>query len=296
VPKLIVEYCLPLRSESTDIVPVARMSLRRNGCALLWTVALSHGFRVQKSEADAQGESSDAMKTLSAMLLAFEPTSAFHPSISRMATRPRPGVVSGRQSPVLKMQEEDDEPVILGKKPKKKDEGPKEPVVGPTPEVAAQDPIMYPARLDFLRGGYFPTVEVGLGEEVSALEMKFPGPSFASENSALSTVYVVFPIGCSIEESIEVQGRYEIVGVQEGSNAEKAGIKNGDLLRGMTAMAKAMKRGGEEQVAQPALFFLDDRDMNSVAEAWFSNSKQRGGVGAVTFVIERENPFGDGKN
>uniref|UniRef100_A0A7S1U795 PDZ domain-containing protein n=1 Tax=Phaeomonas parva TaxID=124430 RepID=A0A7S1U795_9STRA len=156
-----------------------------------------------------------------------------------------------------------------------------------------------PKALEFTRTKYFfGRVTVDLGPEFKPLDQVLD-PSFSDDNSALATVQVPLPMGMVIEESATLEGKVEVVEVVEGSNAEKAGVQVGDVLRGCTAMAVNLAKAAEEDVAFNALagatkpglcrafYIADGMPFDETMNALTSNAEQEGGPGFSNMVFER---------
>eukprot|EP00968_Pinguiococcus_pyrenoidosus_P024113 scaffold4283_cov220-Pinguiococcus_pyrenoidosus.AAC.3 len=156
-----------------------------------------------------------------------------------------------------------------------------------------------PKVLEFTRTKFFyGRVAVDLGPQFKPLEQTLE-PSFTDDNSALATVQIPLPMGMVIEESETLEGRVEVVEVGEGSNAEKAGVKVGDVLRGCTAMAVNLLKAAEEDAAfnalagatkpgfQRAFYIADEMPFDQTMNALVSNAEDQGGPGFSNLVFER---------
>ena len=95
------------------------------------------------------------------------------------------------------------------------------------------------------RSGFFGRVTVGLGPGMKPMDEIF-NPGFKGDTSSLGVVEVPLPMGMIFEESEAAPGKFEVVEVVPGSNAEAAGVQPGDLLRATTAMAVNWKASMEE--------------------------------------------------
>ena len=98
-----------------------------------------------------------------------------------------------------------------------------------------------PTKLEFKPRKYFyGVVEIDIGEGYKMMRENF-SPSWKDESGSLAVVKCDLPLGMTIEQVENTEGRmtnrslFEIVEVAEGSNAEKAGIKVGDTLRACNA-------------------------------------------------------------
>lgn len=160
-----------------------------------------------------------------------------------------------------------------------------------------------PTTLTFRKLRYFfGQVKVGLGPGMKPMDLELEA-SFADDTSGVAAVRLAFPMGLVFEESEAVPGRFEVIEVGEGSNAEKAGIKKGDLIRTTTArainklgqaennMAYSASGGGMMPTYQMALFNADNQPFEELMRALVSNSEDKGGPGEATLVIERNKPL-----
>merc|ERR1712003_480925 len=86
-------------------------------------------------------------------------------------------------------------------------------------------------------------------------------PSRKDDTTAIASVVVPTPLGMVIEESANYRGKIEVIDVVPDSNAAKAGIRVGDILRGTT----------------------DRKNFDSVMNALQSNANR----GEATLVFER---------
>jgi len=151
---------------------------------------------------------------------------------------------------------------------------------------------------------FFGTVTVGLGPVMKPLTESFK-PSWGDEDSQVSPVKLPLPMGMGYEASGTVPGVYEVNSVAEGSNAEAAGLKRGDLIRGTTAMAinvqveaegdMLFNAGGTVPTSQRCLFVADGRTFDQFTQALASNAEANGGPGEATLIIERWDPFEEKK-
>lgn len=156
-----------------------------------------------------------------------------------------------------------------------------------------------PSVLQFTRTKYFfGRVQIDLGPEYKPLDQVLD-PSYEDDNSALATVQMPLPMGMVIEESATLPGKVEVVEVTAGSNAEKAGVVVGDVLRGCTAMAVNIDKAAEEDVAfnalagaakpglQRAFYVADEMPFDETMKALTSNAEENGGPGFSNLVFER---------
>ena len=162
-------------------------------------------------------------------------------------------------------------------------------------------PRSNPEVLDFPRRDYFyGRVSIELGEGYKTMVEDF-GPSWKDDQCSLAPVEASLPLGMVIEESENLPGRFEISEVREGSNAEKAGVKVGDILRAVTAQKKDAMAAAEGNIAfnavagattagvvvKKALFNADRQSFEAVMNALGTNSDQKGGTGRVSMIFER---------
>jgi len=126
-------------------------------------------------------------------------------------------------------------------------------------------------------------------------------PSWKDDNCALAAVEVEMPLGMVIGESDKLKGRIEVLEVLEGSTAEAAGIKAGDVLRAVSAQKKDAQAAAEGNIAfnafagattsgveiRRALYIADGRSFDGCMEALASNSDKNGGTGRAAMVFER---------
>lgn len=141
---------------------------------------------------------------------------------------------------------------------------------------------------------FFGRVEVFLGERYKPLSEVFE-PSFKDDTSAVASVVVEAPFGMTIEQD---NGKIIVKDVGEGSNAAKAGVQAGDILRGTTAMALNVQKAAEEDAGfsvglsegnkQVAFLGVDKRPFEQVMSALQSNAVATGGPGEATLVFERQ--------
>ena len=118
----------------------------------------------------------------------------------------------------------------------------------------------------------------------------FIKPSWSDDTSAVTTVKVAPPMDMGFDISATVPGRFEVVDVPPDSNAEKAGIQVGDLIRGVKELDPAEKHafytvtGGDDMPDYERAYF--DPDGQPFMEVWKAlNSK--GESGETVLVIER---------
>mmetsp|Transcript_92516 Transcript_92516/g.169787 ORF Transcript_92516/g.169787 Transcript_92516/m.169787 type:complete len:280 (+) Transcript_92516:88-927(+) len=233
----------------------------------------------------------DPMEALAKVLVAFDPAAAF--SLSGVGPRVRKPALAdsrfGSRAALARMSDESGEEKF---------------------KVQTQE-YQDPTKLAFRKlAVFFGKVTVGLGPGMKPIVEDFP-PSWPDDTSAMASAKVKFPVGMRFQESGRIPGRFEVVEVGEGSNAEKAGIKPGDLIRGVTAIAqnrRMMQQSIEKDVAfslsggatgpnlemgyMRALFVADNQSFDNFAQALVSNKdEQNGGLNEAVFVIERNNPF-----
>mmetsp|Transcript_30090 Transcript_30090/g.101443 ORF Transcript_30090/g.101443 Transcript_30090/m.101443 type:complete len:217 (-) Transcript_30090:55-705(-) len=143
---------------------------------------------------------------------------------------------------------------------------------------------------------FFGRVDIYLGPEFKPLNEVFD-PSFKDDSTSVSSVVVTAPFGMVIEESPTRRGRIEVLEVVDGSNAQKAGIQKGDILRGTTAMALNIQQASEEDFGfsigvtegkrQIAFLKVDNKKFDFVMAAIQSNALTNSGPGEATFCFER---------
>ena len=99
-----------------------------------------------------------------------------------------------------------------------------------------------PSELKFVFRDYFyEVVKIDIGEGYKIMRENIK-PSWRDAQCALSVVKVPLPCGMVLanvekEEGRGVKGVIEVIDLIEGGNAEKAGIKVGDAIRGCNAVA-----------------------------------------------------------
>ena len=144
---------------------------------------------------------------------------------------------------------------------------------------------------------FFGRVDVYLGPEFKPLSEVLQ-PSYKDDTSCVASVVITPPFGMIIEESANFPGKIEVIEVVDGSNAQKAGIQVGDLLRGTTAMALNIQRASEEDAGfsvglsegkrQRAFLNCDNKDFDFVMKALQSNAADNNGPGEASLVFERQ--------
>jgi hypothetical protein len=152
-------------------------------------------------------------------------------------------------------------------------------------------------RLKFQATKYFfGRVNVYLGPQYKPLTETLE-PSLKDDTTAVASVVVAAPFGMVIEESANYRGKIEVIDVVEGSNAELAGVRVGDILRGTTAMALNIVQSSEEDFGfsvgmsegtrQRAFLKTDNKKFDLVMAALQSNAFKNSGPGEATLVFER---------
>mmetsp|Transcript_1031 Transcript_1031/g.1285 ORF Transcript_1031/g.1285 Transcript_1031/m.1285 type:complete len:215 (+) Transcript_1031:106-750(+) len=171
-----------------------------------------------------------------------------------------------------------------------------EEVVEPVVLTEAQESARR-TKLEFTPTKYFfGRVSIYLGPEFKPLS-EVLDPSYKDDSTAVAAVVVESPFGMIIEESATVPGKIEVIEVSSDSNAEKAGILPGDILRGCTAMALNIQKASEEDAGfsvglsegkkSRAYLPTDRRNFDQVMAALQSNAVANGGPGEATLVFER---------
>lgn len=97
-----------------------------------------------------------------------------------------------------------------------------------------------------------------------------------------------FPLGSVIEED-ETEENILFTEVPEGSGADAAGIKQGDVLRALTTLTLP-KQANLVKEAIGALYVLDSMNPNlfgQTLEALVANASPNGGSGKAILVVER---------
>mmetsp|Transcript_68072 Transcript_68072/g.154010 ORF Transcript_68072/g.154010 Transcript_68072/m.154010 type:complete len:213 (-) Transcript_68072:196-834(-) len=161
-----------------------------------------------------------------------------------------------------------------------------------------------PAKLEFKPRTYFyGRCTISIGEGYKPMTETF-SPSFKDDECSLACVEIELPMGMVIEESADIQGRLEVVEVMEGSNAEFAGVKVGDLLRACTAQKTDAYAAANGNIAfnvlgggttagvemnKRALYTADGRPLEGCLEAIGTNSEDNQGPGTVGAIFERKN-------
>ena len=151
--------------------------------------------------------------------------------------------------------------------------------------------------LEFLQTRYFfGRVSVYLGPQYKPLNEIFE-PSRKDDTTAVASVVVPTPLGMVIEESATYPGKVEVLELVDGSNAAKAGVKVGDILRGTTAMALDIQSASEEDFGfsigisegtrQRAFLPTDRKSFDLIMNALKSNAADNGGPGEACMVFER---------
>lgn len=106
-----------------------------------------------------------------------------------------------------------------------------------------------PDKLEFKKYRYFfGRIQIEIGEGYKTMTEDF-NPTWKDDQSSLAVVDCDLPMGMVIEESEKHQGKFEIMEVMEGSNAEKAGVKVGDILRANTAQKRDTLAAAESNIA-----------------------------------------------
>jgi hypothetical protein len=169
---------------------------------------------------------------------------------------------------------------------------------------ADQEPPLTEAQADVLKDTlefrklrYFNgRVGVWMGRQFKPMWEVF-APSVKDDTTAVASVVVQTPFGMIIEESAKYKGKVEVMEVNAGSNAEKAGIKVGDVLRATTAMARNIQKDSEEDFGFSvgltegskvrALLMTDNQPFEEVMRALTSNAPDNNGPGEAALVFER---------
>jgi len=139
-------------------------------------------------------------------------------------------------------------------------------------------------------------VDIYLGPEFKPLT-EVLDPSWKDDTSSVAPCVVPLPLGMVLEESETMPGKIEVTEVVPGSNAEKAGVRPGDLLRGVTGMGQNVQQDSEEDFGFSvglsegkrvrAYMPTDKRDFDAVMGALKSNAVDAGGAGEATLIMER---------
>ena len=111
--------------------------------------------------------------------------------------------------------------------------------------------------------------------------------------SSLCVVELPLPMGMIIEDSATLDGKIEVAEVKPDSNAEKAGIRPGDVLRALSAQKlqpPAMGMAQEQVKVRKAMFVCDGNGFSSTMSALASNAEANSGSGRVALVLERRCP------
>ena len=167
--------------------------------------------------------------------------------------------------------------------------------MGINTEVRENDKVLnFPVK-DYFYG----RVDIELGEGYKTMTEDFM-PSWKDDQSSLACVEADLPLGMVIEESETLEGKFEIAEVAEGSNAEKAGVKVGDVFRACSAQKgkppvdNGEAQGGEGNNMMPsdntpkkALFNTKGMRFEAVMTALATNAAANGGTGRVAMVFER---------
>lgn len=127
-------------------------------------------------------------------------------------------------------------------------------------------------------------VDIELGEGYKTMTENF-SPSWEDGQCSLACVEASLPLGMIIEESEKIDGKFEIVEVLEGSNAEKAGVRVGDMFRACSA-----QRGpppNANVAPKKALFDAEGMNFEACMNALGTNSPANGGTGRVALIFER---------
>jgi len=143
---------------------------------------------------------------------------------------------------------------------------------------------------------FFGRVDVFMGAQFKPLSEVFD-PSVKDDTTAVAAVVVDAPFGMVIEESANYPGKVEVLELVDGSNAEKAGVRVGDILRGTTAMALDIQSASEEDFGfsigisegtrQRAFLPTDRKSFDLIMNALKSNAADNGGPGEACMVFER---------
>ena len=115
-------------------------------------------------------------------------------------------------------------------------------------------------------------------------------PSWNDDTSQITTVKVALPMDMGIDISTTELGRFAVVDVPPNSNAEKAGIQVGDLLRGVKELDPTKKHayytvtGGDIMPDYERAYF--NPDGQRFQEVW-QTLNSTGESGETVLVIER---------
>lgn len=154
-----------------------------------------------------------------------------------------------------------------------------------------------PTEADFVfRNYYYNTIDIDIGEGFKMMKDKFDS-SWNDDQSALTVLKCPMPLGMVVNELKSPEGRkkgiFEILEVEEGSNAEKAGIRVGDAFRACNATVQKQVRDATAFIEADtqrtkALFVADGKPFDTLMGAIATNA----GEGSITMVLERRKPDG----
>jgi hypothetical protein len=166
--------------------------------------------------------------------------------------------------------------------------------------VAIAGWVRYGVKEEFgTDGAYKETYGLDLGGSIGRETLRF------SPKSSAVALEVTRPLGIVFEEmnySFPINGSYKhgkqilAVDIMEGSNAEKAGVKVGDILRMTSAVAVGksavepsldMRKQGNNR---RAYFVADNKPFDTVMDAIISNGEAVDGEEAKTVSLLLERP------
>lgn len=150
--------------------------------------------------------------------------------------------------------------------------------------------------VDFAQDGsdFSSELSVSLGEGYKPFWLQLR-PTLQLNSSKVCCVQVELPAGIVLEESDSIPGRIVVESITEAGTAWKAGIRQGDIIRAVSAqqeMPVSQDEGIEPRIGpgkiKRAVFVCDGQPIGEVLKAVATNAVPRSRKPSAAFVVERK--------